>query len=131
MHISKIATIEIPVTNLQRSVYWYTETLQLSLIHHDESSGTAMLSLSSKGEPTLYLVEVEEHTPLSFYNEKTKVTHSVIDFYTRNLHDYHAYLSEQGVEVGSLPIEAGKQGGFGFQDPDGNWLSVCNINPVP
>ena len=128
MHISKIATIEIPVTNLQRSVYWYTEVLQFSLLHHDEDHGTAMLSLMTSGAPTLYLVEIEEITPISFHNKRTGVTHSVIDFYTNNLHDYHSYLTDQGVKVDALKIEAAELGGFGFQDPDGNRLSVCNIS---
>ena len=128
MHISKVATLEIPVTNLQRSVYWYTEVLQLSLVHHDEDHGTAVLSLMTSGSPTLYLVEVEEMAPISFYNKRTGVTHSMIDFYTKNLHEYHSYLTDQGVKVDALETEAEELGGFGFQDPDGNRLSVCNIS---
>lgn len=128
MTINKVATIEIPVTNIQRSVYWYKEILQLHLLHHDENFGTAMLSLTSKGAPTLYLVEVEEMSPLAFYNQRTGITHSIIDFYTNDLKSYHKYLLDQGVDADPLEVKDGAPGGFGFRDPDGNRLSVCNIN---
>ncbi|HET7656966.1 MAG TPA: VOC family protein [Bacillales bacterium] len=127
--ISKIATIEIPVSQLERSIKWYTEILDLNIHHHGEKN--AMLGFKWPGSATLYLVETYEQERLSFLNTNTGVTHSVIDFYTSDLKGLYNYLKEQNVEVGTLnvnPADPTKPGGFGFKDPDGNLLSACNVD---
>ena len=128
--VPRIATIEIPVTNIKASIDWYHKVLGTKVAH--ETDYDAMLHLQGGnriGVPTLYLVQTESVRNLSFTNTNTNIIHSVIDFYVPDLERYHIFLKEQGVEVTGinfLPGMVGK-GGFGFKDPDGNSLSVCNV----
>lgn len=127
--ISKIATVEVPVTDLKQSIQWYTRVLGLKIHHQGEKD--AMLLFSETGTATIYLVETSEKSRLSFYNTNTGVTHSVIDFYTPNLKGFYEYLTDQNVEVGTYNADledTESNGGFGFKDPDGNMLSACNID---
>jgi catechol 2,3-dioxygenase-like lactoylglutathione lyase family enzyme len=124
--ISHIATVEIPVSNLKKSIEFYTDIIGLKVESHGEKF--AMLTFSSKGVTTLFLVETEEEKNLSFTNTNNDIVHSVIDFYAPNLQLFNDWLKEKNIEVGTLNInnETGL-GGFGFKDPDGNSLSACNI----
>lgn len=124
--ITKVATIEIPVSQLERSVEWYTRILPLR-VHHKDTT-TAMLSFEKPGAPSIFLVETNEVQPLAFQNTNNGVTHSVIDFYTPDLEQCHQYLKDQGVSVGTINKGPNGMGGFGFTDPDGNALSACNVD---
>jgi len=127
--ITKIATVEIPVSNLERSIQWYTDVLKLKLNYKGEKE--AMLLFHTKGSPTIFLVETNENRRLSFLNTNTGITHSVIDFYTPDLKGFYEYLKEKSVEVGTYNADQDNPkslGGFGFKDPDGNCLSACNID---
>ena len=124
--ISHIATIEIPVSNIERSTQFYTEIIGVNV----ESSGEkfAMLTFGSKGVPTLFLVETAEQSSLSFKNTDSDVEHSIVDFYSSDLPGFYGWLKEKNVDVGPLNINSENGlGGFGFKDPDGNLLSACNI----
>lgn len=123
--ISRIATVEIPVSNLESSMDFYMTVLGV----HVESKGdkTAMLSFHMKGVPTIFLVETKEVRPLFFTNTHSNRVHSVIDFYTPLLKDFYQWLKKNKVEVGSLNVNEEGIGGFGFKDPDGNNLSASNI----
>lgn len=124
--ISHIATVEIPVTDLQKSINFYTEMVGLTV----ESSGDhhAMLSFNLKSAPTLFLVETEDNQRLSFKNTSNNVEHSVIDFYTADLRSFYTWLQEQNVAVTTLNVHGENElGGFGFKDPDGNMLGASNI----
>jgi len=123
-YVTRIATVEIPVTDIERSTTWYAKTLNLAVQH--KTSNEAMLSFNAKGVAGIYLVKTEEPTRLQFVNTATAVKHSVIDFYTYNLEGFHGYLKDNEVEVGELTIQNGF-GGFGFKDPDGNLLGATNI----
>ncbi|MEH6943186.1 VOC family protein [Bacillus sp. JJ722] len=121
-----IATLEIPVTTIQRSVDWYTDIFGLKV--HFKDNKSAMLIFESKGVPTIYLVETEEQHSLSFRNTNTEIVHSVIDFYTPSLVDFHGWLKDNNIEVGTLNIDPNHGfGGFSFKDPDGNQLGATNI----
>lgn len=124
--IPHIATLEIPVTNLQKSLEWYIDIFELKI--HFKGEKNAMLIFGSKGVPSIFLVETEEQQCLSFKNTNNEIIHSVIDFYTPSLSDFHAWLKEKNVDVGPLNIDPTHGfGGFGFQDPDGNLLGVTNV----
>lgn len=121
-----IATIEIPVSNLKRSLDWYLAIFDLKV--HYQDSVTAMLTFESKGVPTIYLVETDELHKLSFKNTQTENLHSVIDFYAPSLADFHNWLKKQNVNVGPLNIDPSHgYGGFSFKDPDGNLLGATNV----
>ncbi|PLR78986.1 hypothetical protein CU633_02655 [Bacillus sp. V3-13] len=128
--IPRIATIEIPVSDVKKSIDWYSKILGTKVISQDEH--TAMLRLQGGnrvGVPTLYLVQTDDSSRLSFKNTNTNITHSIIDFYIQDLNRFHTFLSEQGVTVTGINYIPGMPGfgGFGFNDPDGNLLSACNV----
>lgn len=124
--ISHIATVEIPVTNLKNSIEFYKEILGIEV--YFEGVKAAMLAFHQKGIPTIYLVETEEVSGLSFVNSHSEIEHSVIDFYTSSLQDFYLWLNDKNIDVGPLNIHAENGlGGFGFKDLDGNLIGVTNV----
>ncbi|MBD8069435.1 VOC family protein [Bacillus sp. PS06] len=123
-YVTRIATFELPVTDIEESVNWYAKMLNLVVQHKTEHD--AMLSFNAKGIASIYLVRTDDPKRIHFENTQTKVIHSVIDFYTYNLEGFHKFLQDNGVDVGPLNVQ-GEFGGFGFKDPDGNLLSATNI----
>ncbi|WP_232423585.1 MULTISPECIES: VOC family protein [Bacillus] len=91
--IHHIATIEIPVSNLNKSLEWYSDILALKV--HFQDDNTAMLTFESKGVPTIYLVKTAELNGLSFRNTNNNIVHSVIDFYTPQLTDFYNWLRKK------------------------------------
>lgn len=124
--ISHVATIEIPVSNLNQSIKFYTEVVGVEVEFKGEKA--AMLTFNKKGVPTFYLVQTEGIKVLSFKNTNTDITHSIVDFYTPSLEGFRNWLKEKDIEVGPLNINNENGfGGFGFKDPDGNLLSATNV----
>ncbi|WP_377890635.1 VOC family protein [Alkalihalobacillus sp. R86527] len=124
--ISHVATVEIPVKNLQTSIAFYQEVLGVEL--HFQGDRNAMLTFNKKGVPTIFLVETASTESISFHNSHTEVIHSIIDFYTHDLEGFYHWLKEKQIEVGSYNANPDNGfGGFGFKDPDGNLLSATNI----
>ena len=123
-----ITTIEIPVTNLERSQAWYTDKLGLNQTWTDGES-MAMFELPDAGSPNLFLVRTEDSTRLAIPNAATGVIHGVIDFAVEDIDAIHTSLRERGVDVSDLPSAGEDDGpgprGFGFKDPDGNLFGVC------
>jgi len=124
-YISRISSIEIPVSNLDESIKWYTKLLGLVVTYQDET--TAMMTFDLIGVPGIFLCQTKSEERLQFLNTNNDISHSVIDFYTNDLNGFYNFLIEQGVQVRTLNMntEIGF-GGFGFEDPDGNLLSACN-----
>jgi predicted lactoylglutathione lyase len=124
--ISHVATVEIPVTNLKKSIEFYIDILGVETDFKGKTS--SMLTFQKKGVPTIFLVETEEFEGLSFRNTNNEIVHSVIDFYTPSLKDFYNWLKEKKVEVGTLNVNnENGLGGFGFKDPDGNLLGATNV----
>ncbi|MGM0903681.1 MAG: VOC family protein [Bacillota bacterium] len=124
--ISHVATLEIPVTNLEKSIEFYIDILGVQLEFKGEKN--AMLTFKAKGVPTFYLVQTEEAQATSFTNTNNGIIHSIIDFYTPKLEEFYSWLKEKNIHVGTLNIHPENGlGGFGFKDPDGNLLSATNV----
>jgi catechol-2,3-dioxygenase len=124
--ISHVATLEIPVKSLERSIPFYKEVVGVEVEFKGEKN--AMLTFRKKGVPTIFMVETEEKERISFKNSNTEVEHSIIDFYTADLEGFYNWLKEKNIEVGPLNINPEHGfGGFGFKDPDGNLLSATNV----
>lgn len=124
--ISHVATLEIPVGNLEKSIEFYVDVLGVALEFKGEKN--ALLTYKKKGVPTFYLVETEETQRTSFKNTNNDIVHSIIDFYTPELKEFYQWLKEKNIEVGPLNIHSENgYGGFGFKDPDGNLLAATNV----
>lgn len=116
-YLKRLAIIEVPVSNLQNSIDWYTTILGMKVTWRGETEAT--VELNTPGSPQVFLVQTDEGNPLSFKN-------SVIDFYTNDLKGFHKFLTDRKVQV--TRDEVGDRGGFGFKDPDGNFLSAFNVD---
>lgn len=124
-YISRISSVEIPVSDLEASVEWYTRILGLQVQHKGDAF--AMLTFDAVGVPGVFLCETRDTGRLQFENTNNGVIHSMIDFYTDDLKGFHEFLVAQGVQAGELKIDTNSDfGGFGFRDPDGNLLGACN-----
>ncbi len=124
--ISHVATLEVPVSELERSIQFYVDVLGCEVEFKGEKN--AMLSFKKTGVPTIFLVETESAGGLSFENTNNGIVHTVIDFYSPSLEAFRNWLMEKGIETGPLNVHPENgYGGFGFKDPDGNLLSATNV----
>ncbi|MBY6036606.1 VOC family protein [Fictibacillus nanhaiensis] len=125
--VSHVATLEVPVSNLENSIAFYVEVLGVEVEFKGEKN--AMLTFKKKGVPTFFLVETDpaEGKGIAFKNTNNDVVHSIIDFYTPELKNFYTWLKEKNIEVGPLNVNSNEVGGFGFKDPDGNLLSATNF----
>ncbi|WP_157685547.1 VOC family protein [Paenibacillus donghaensis] len=127
--MSFITTLEIPVSDLKRSLLWYEKYLGTEIV--DEAPDAALIRLpgTTANSPLIYLVRTESADKLTFVNSFTGVTHSVIDFYVPDLEGFHIYLADNEIPVTTLNLIPGRDGlgGFGFSDPDGNSFGATNI----
>lgn len=120
--ILKITTIEVPVSDLARSIQWFTDVL--GFVAKWQGADSAMVHLPEGDSPSLYLVRTEAPERLKFQNTSSGVKHSVIDFYTEDLAGLHALLTQKSATVTALKPGAR---GFGLKDPDGNLFGVTDI----
>lgn len=108
----RIDTVFLEVTNMERSIGWYTEVLGFSVRWHDVENGYAAIEM---GETPLTLVRAEKVTP---------GTHCLLNFYSADIYAAHQKLAERGVSVEDV-IDYGAVLSFEFKDPDGHILGVC------
>ena len=122
LRISGVVTVEIPVAEIARSIEWYEAVLGFRRTF--EGTETAMLAAPDGVTLRLFLVRTNDPRRHSFRNTSSGALHSVIDFKTADLAACHRALKERGFPVGDWKPGAH---GFGFEDPDGNRLGLCDI----
>ncbi|TYS67853.1 hypothetical protein FZC76_14955 [Sutcliffiella horikoshii] len=108
----RIDTVFLEVTDMSRSINWYTEVLGFSVRWQDEENGYAAIEI---GETPLTLVRAVKVTPAS---------HCLLNFYSSDINEAHQNLRENGVLVEDV-IDYGTVLSFEFKDPDGHILGVC------
>lgn len=117
-----IAYVNVHVTDLGRSVEFFSRTLGLGLNFSEEEFGYASLDA---GPVRLGLARVEASDPAS---RELVGKHTGIGFAVPDLAAAHARLASAGV---TFPMEPAKQpwGGFMalFSDPDGNVFYLDEI----
>lgn len=128
--VTRIAGVEIPVSNLKAAIEWYETILGLEI--HDEVQGTwkeAMLHFAGGKSAGIYLVQTDSQERLRFHNTNHGYTQSSIDFYTSDLEAFHRHLKKHGVTTNReiVELQPGEKSGFGFFDPDGNSFGATNV----
>ncbi|MBD3921619.1 VOC family protein [Paenibacillus sp. PR3] len=127
-YITRLAGVEIPVSNLKAAIEWYEGVIGVRTVgEFNESWKEAMLDFP--GHPAgIYLVQTDSADRLKFHNTNHGYTQSVVDFYTEDLAGFHQYLLSLGVPTNrqTIDVQPGEISGFGFFDPDGNSLGATN-----
>ncbi len=125
--IKKITNVEIPVSDLKKSLEWYTEMLGLEVQHYDNDS--AILSFKLSGSANIFLVKTDKPSKLVFQNTNWGIAeNSVIDFYADDLRACYEWMKEQGAKVSELNVHEDGLSGFGVTDPDGHVFGICNVD---
>jgi catechol 2,3-dioxygenase-like lactoylglutathione lyase family enzyme len=108
----RIDTVFLQVTDIEKSIKWYTDVLGFNVRWYDQENGYAAINI---GETPLTLVRA---------NEVSISSHCLFNFYSSDIQQAHAILLECGVEVGDLNTDE-QVDWFEFKDPDGHVLGVC------
>jgi lactoylglutathione lyase len=120
--ISAIATIGIPVTNQDRALEFYTETLglQKQLDVPLPRLGGRWITIAPLGAgTTIALLRAHEGVPAG--------VETGIRLASPDAGAAHQRLSERGVDVGELLRWDGVPPMFAFHDPDGNGLEIIQL----
>lgn len=115
-----VATIY--VSDIDRAVSFYTETLGLSLV---QRWGDKWASVDAGGGLTLGLHPMSEHAPKPGTSGSISVGLNV----TRPIDEVMAALESKGVTFRG-PVQENAEGGIRlafFGDPDGNDLYLCEV----
>jgi catechol 2,3-dioxygenase-like lactoylglutathione lyase family enzyme len=119
--VDKIATVIVPVSDQDRAIGFYTDTLGLEK-RTDVPFGNGYRWVEvapGEAETTIALAPPPEGTPTG--NQQTGIS-----LYTGDIDAYHAELKAKGVDVDP---EVSRMGDpvppmFWFRDPEGNTLMV-------
>jgi catechol 2,3-dioxygenase-like lactoylglutathione lyase family enzyme len=119
----RIDTFILRVRNLERARRWYEERLQLTATFLDDHEQLAVLGVGEHHSLTLWQLKPGETAASS----ETAGAYPV--FGTSDARAAHAQLLRSGVHPEPIQDGSGIRF-FGFRDPDGNRLEVCQVLPT-
>jgi predicted enzyme related to lactoylglutathione lyase len=108
----RIVTVFLEVTDMDRSIKWYSEVLGFKIRWYSKETGYAAINI---GETPLTIVRTNEVKP---------ATHIPFNFYSSDINKAYEELKKNGVDVEEI-VDHGDVLTFDFKDPDGHLLSVC------
>jgi predicted enzyme related to lactoylglutathione lyase len=116
---NKINTIFVHVSELERSVKWYSQ-----LLGQDYDSTTI--------ERPVYNIKIADHTGLTLDAGPEGVTkkqipseYPLFNFHTDNIKQSYSYVKELGCKVESEIINFDDFSFFTISDPDRNLIMIC------
>ncbi|WP_088009436.1 VOC family protein [Indiicoccus explosivorum] len=112
---TRIDTVFLPVTDLDRSIQWYTGTFGFPIRWTHTEGGYACLDI---GETPLTLVRTDAVTPEA---------HMRFNFFVTDPDAAHRQLTERGAGPSAIHHDGNLQW-FDFTDPDGHKLGVCHFS---
>lgn len=118
-HVTGIATVGIPVSDQDRALEFYTETLGMEkrLDVALPQFGGRWITLAPPGsDTTIALVPAHEGVPAG--------VETGIRLASPDAEAAHEYLRKRGADIGELLRWDGVPPMFAFRDPDGNGLEI-------
>ncbi|MGE7977334.1 VOC family protein [Psychrobacillus sp. NPDC093200] len=116
----KVNNVFIHVSNLEKSVEWYSKLLGLPFQKDNVSSPVYNIPVS--GETGLTL---DDHTfdPGFTLNPSN---HVLFNFFVKDIDEAYKFIKGEGITVVREIERIGDFAYFNFQDLDGNVLMICN-----
>ncbi|WP_127531413.1 VOC family protein [Paenibacillus kobensis] len=128
----RVDTLFIPVTDIQKSIDWYSTVFgcELVWIENEEYAALNVSNVLPKGQSAnielghcmITLVRSEAFSPLSFKRQGEE--HPYFNFYTKAIEEAHSSLKEQGTPVTDI-VDEGQLKYFNFYDLNGHYMGVC------
>lgn len=116
---NKINTIFVHVSDLEKSVKWYSQ-----LLGQDYDSASI--------ERPVYNIKIADHTgltldagPEGLTKEQSSNENPLFNFHTENIDDSYAYVKELGYKVIKEIVRFNDFSFFTITDPDGNAIMIC------
>ncbi|MFD1387298.1 VOC family protein [Oceanobacillus oncorhynchi subsp. oncorhynchi] len=118
--LNKTNTIFIHVSNLEKSVIWYSKLL-------NQPIDVSYVS------PPVYNLEMNQNTgitldagPSGTTKEITPHPGPLFNFHTDDIHQAYEYIEKLKYEIVSEIIKFNDFAYFNISDPDGNVIMICN-----
>ncbi|WP_040979456.1 VOC family protein [Oceanobacillus jeddahense] len=118
--LNQTNTIFIHVSDLERSVIWYSNLLN------------QQADLSKVSRP-VYNLEMNQHTgitldagPPGTTKEISPQPHPLFNFHTDDIHQAYKYIEKLGYTIAAEITEFDDFAFFNVNDPDGNVIMICN-----
>ncbi|HET7627431.1 MAG TPA: VOC family protein [Bacillales bacterium] len=122
--IQGVSDVFLPVSDLDRSIEWYSTMLGLNLRFKDDENKSA--GMNTGNDIGLCLVQVKNHKPLAF-PENDFLTEITFNFRTSEIDRLHETLKANGVETTDIYDSLDSTFRcFTFEDCDGNKLNAVS-----
>lgn len=124
----RIAVIQWPVKNVERSLKWYQEVLGVTLTFpFTPGDPAAWLCIGDVG---FGLVQTEDVPRLEFTDTQGNLQ-SIIQLQVNEIHEVYRHLQDKKVTVSDMRYIPDGGHSFSFTDPDGNTVSLWGGWPTP
>ncbi|OEH53892.1 hypothetical protein AQ616_15560 [Oceanobacillus sp. E9] len=117
--IKRTNTIFIHVSDLQRSVQWYSDLL------------SEEVDVSKVADP-VHNLKMEQNTgitldagPPGMTKEIQPLPYPLFNFYTEDIYQAYEYLQQLGFQIESDIVEFDDFSFFNISDPDKNMIMIC------
>lgn len=117
---TRLDTVLLRVTDFQTSKAWYEEKLGFTASYVSEAEKLVVFDLGGAASLTIWQLEPSEQ----LVRGGSKGTFPI--FLADDVHATRARMQSMGIEVEEIQ-ESGGVRSFGFFDPDGNRLEVCQV----
>lgn len=116
----KVNNVFIHVSDLKRSVEWYSDLLGLPFDTDLVESPVYNIPVTSETGLTL-----DDHTFDPGFKLKPS-EHVLFNFFAKDIDEAYQFITEKGITIVKEIERIGHFAYFNFQDLDGNVLMICN-----
>lgn len=118
--VNKINNVFIHVSNLEKSVEWYSDLLAMPFNKDNVISPVYNIPLTSETGLTL-----DDHTFDPGFQLRSS-EHVLFNFFVKDIDEAYKFVINKGITIVREIERNGDFAYFNFKDPDGNILMICN-----